>query len=106
MRQEHRDGLHDDLLALFAVLGRRWALRVLWELRDGPLTYRLLLARCGGMSSSVLTHRLRELRAEGFVVSTTEGYALTVLAQAGLPVMGQMQAWAKQWRATTGAGAP
>jgi DNA-binding HxlR family transcriptional regulator len=53
------------LLELFEVLGRRWALRVLWELKDGGLTYRELAARVQGMSTSVLTDRLRELRAAG-----------------------------------------
>jgi DNA-binding HxlR family transcriptional regulator len=53
------------LLELFDVLGRRWALRVLWELQDGGLTYRELAARIPGMSTSVLTDRLRDLRTAG-----------------------------------------
>jgi hypothetical protein len=40
-------------MALLDLLGRRWALRVLWELRDGEaLTFRELQARCGGVSST------------------------------------------------------
>ncbi len=51
-------------MALLDLLGRRWALRVVWELRDGPLVFRALQERCAGMSSSVLNQRLRELRAQ------------------------------------------
>lgn len=94
MRQEHH-----ALLDLFEVLGQRWTLRVLWELRDEPLTYRALLARCGGMSSSVLTGRLRELRAEGMVEHTGEGYTLSATARAGLPVMVELGRWARTWQA-------
>ena len=50
-------------MALLDLLGRRWALRVLWELRDGPVPFRALQQRCDGMSSSVLNQRLAELRA-------------------------------------------
>ena len=51
------------IMALLDLLGRRWALRVLWELRSGPVPgFRELQSRCGGVSSSVLTDRLTELR--------------------------------------------
>ena len=44
------------IMALLDLLGRRWALRVLWELRAGPVPgFRELQSRCGGVSSSVLT---------------------------------------------------
>ena len=60
------------------MLGRRWTLRVLWELRDEPATFRELRSRCGGMSSSVLTSRLGDLRTHGLVDHNTgEGYELT-----------------------------
>ena len=54
-------------MALLDLLGRRWALRTIWELRDGPLLFRSLQERCGGMSSSVLNQRLGELRAAGII---------------------------------------
>jgi DNA-binding HxlR family transcriptional regulator len=66
------------LAELFDVLGRRWSLRILWELRDEPATFRELRGRCANMSSSVLTARLRDLRAQGLVHhSPDDGYALT-----------------------------
>ena len=53
-------------MALLDLLGRRWALRIGWELRDGgTLTFRQLQERCDGASSSVVNDRIRELRAAG-----------------------------------------
>ena len=49
-------------MALLDLLGRRWSLRVLWELRDGPLTSRALRAACDEASPSVLQARLADLR--------------------------------------------
>src|SRR5207237_3071394 len=42
------------IMALLDLLGRRWALRILWEARHGPLSFRALRERCDGMSPSVL----------------------------------------------------
>ncbi len=75
---EDWEGKLAPYLALFDVLGRRWSLRVLWELRDGPLTFRALRERAGGMSSSVLTDRLRDLRtAQVIAHDPAGGYHLT-----------------------------
>ena len=50
------------MLALLDLLGRRWALRILWELRLEPASFQTLQARCDSMSTSVLSQRLAELR--------------------------------------------
>ena len=55
------------LMAALDLLGRRWTLRILWELRDGSLGARALRARCDDMSSSVLYERLADLRTAGLV---------------------------------------
>jgi DNA-binding HxlR family transcriptional regulator len=94
--------------ALLDLLGRRWALRILWELRDGdPLTFRELQARCGGVSSSVLNDRLRELR-EARIVATDPagGYQLSPTGGDLLRALAPLDAWAKRWaeRSRSGAG--
>lgn len=61
------------LMALMDLLGRRWALRILWELRKGPLGFRALRTACDGMSQSMLTVRLRELRVAGLVTTDERG---------------------------------
>ncbi|MEA2140573.1 MAG: hypothetical protein QOC91_672 [Solirubrobacteraceae bacterium] len=87
-------------MALFDLLGRRWTLRVLWELRSEPLTFRRLQARCEEMSSSVLNQRLRELRDAGVVEQQRgEGYGLTPEGQALLDSLKPLSAWADRWSA-------
>ncbi|MDR3054489.1 MAG: helix-turn-helix transcriptional regulator [Zoogloeaceae bacterium] len=63
--------------ALFDLLGRRWALGILWYLGEGPCVFRQLQERCGGMSPSILNARLKELRDANIVARTIDGYALT-----------------------------
>jgi DNA-binding HxlR family transcriptional regulator len=84
-------------MALLDLLGRRWALRVIWELRDGPLQFRTLQERCAGMSSSVLNQRLRELRAAGIVELGDGGYQLTDEGRSLREALGPLDAWARRW---------
>lgn len=85
-------------MALLDLLGRRWALRVLWELKDEPVpTFRELQERCGRVSSSVLTERLTELRAAGIVQRDDAGYQLSKEGKELLPVMVAMDKWATRW---------
>ena len=86
------------IMALLDLLGRRWALRVIWELREGPLQFRALQERCAGMSSSVLNQRLRELRAAGILELSDGGYRLTDDGSALREAFGPLEAWAKRWR--------
>jgi DNA-binding HxlR family transcriptional regulator len=80
-------------MALLDLLGRRWALRILWELREPAATFRELQARCGDISSSVLTQRLKELRAAGAV----EGFTLTKEGERLIDALQPLDAWAKRW---------
>jgi DNA-binding HxlR family transcriptional regulator len=84
-------------MALLDLLGRRWSLRVLWELRDGPLNFRALQDRCEGMSSSVLNQRLIELREAGIAESTPKGYSLTGEGHELLELFPPLQQWAERW---------
>ena len=86
-------------MALLDLLGRRWALRVLWELRGGPLQFRPLQERCDGMSSSVLNQRLAELRTAGIVMSADGGYRLTEEGERLLDAFPPLNAWAERWAA-------
>jgi len=88
-------------MALLDLLGRRWALRVIWELRGGPLVFRSLQERCEGMSSSVLNERLRELRAAGIVDAGSDGYRLTHEGRRLLEAYQPLAAWADRWALRT-----
>lgn len=88
----------EPIMALLDLLGRRWALRIIWELRGAPpLPFRALQERCGGVSSSVLNERLRELRDAGIVDATGAGYALSAEGQRLLEAFPPIQAWARRW---------
>ncbi|MGZ3419844.1 MAG: winged helix-turn-helix transcriptional regulator [Polyangiales bacterium] len=84
------------ILAALDLLGRRWALRIVWELRDSALTFRELRARCDDVSPSVLSPRLAELRESG-LVELDEGYALTPLGKELLEALAPLTLWAKKW---------
>jgi len=88
-------------MALLELLGRRWAMRVLWELREGRRTFRSLQEACGGVSPAVLNERLRELR-EGCLVELVdgEGYGLTPMGRELLERFLPMVGWAERWAKT------
>jgi DNA-binding HxlR family transcriptional regulator len=87
------------VMALLDLLGRRWVLRILWELREAPaVSFRELQARCGDVSSSVLNQRLRELRAAE-ILTTGErgGYELTAEGHGLLRALRGLDGWAARW---------
>jgi DNA-binding HxlR family transcriptional regulator len=87
------------LMVAFDLLGRRWALRVLWELREETLGFRELQRRCGDMSSSVLRDRLAELTGAGIVEAGEAGYALSVHGRGLLAALEPLSRWADEWAA-------
>jgi DNA-binding HxlR family transcriptional regulator len=85
-------------MAAMDLLGRRWALRILWELRDGPVGARALRERCDGMSSSVLYDRLRELTEGGLLERTeNDAYALSAPGAALGQALRPLDDWATSW---------
>jgi DNA-binding HxlR family transcriptional regulator len=95
------------LMAALDLLGRRWSLRILWELRDGPLGARALQARCDRMSSSVLYERLRELTQAGLLRrDDNEDYALTDLGAGLGTALEPLDAWARSWSRQIATGPP
>lgn len=86
------------VMALLDLLGRRWALRILWALREGTQSFRGLRERCDDVSPSVLNARLAELRDAGLVEQREgEGYALTLRAEELGELLLPLDAWARRW---------
>jgi DNA-binding HxlR family transcriptional regulator len=86
------------VVALFDLLGRRWALRILWELGQSPLSSRALSARCGGVSPTVLHRRLKELRDASLVNhAERRGYTLSLLGVGLLRNLQPLKGWAGRW---------
>lgn len=88
------------LADLIDVLGTKWVMRILWELRDGPLTFRALQAACDGLSPSVLNNRLKLLDDSRLVETSAEGYRLTDQGDSLMEVQKPLAAWAVTWQAS------
>ncbi|MFE6821723.1 winged helix-turn-helix transcriptional regulator [Streptomyces sp. NPDC057690] len=87
-------------MAALDLFGRRWSLRILWELHQGPTGFRPLQQRCDGMSSSVLRQRLVELTQAGLVAQQDDsGYMLTALGEDAYRALGPLARWAENWAA-------
>jgi DNA-binding HxlR family transcriptional regulator len=88
------------IMVALDLLGRRWSLRILWELRGGPLSFRALQAACGQLSPSVLQQRLNDLREARLVGHDGEsGYTLTDQAMKLQPLLLALDRWAADWAA-------
>jgi DNA-binding HxlR family transcriptional regulator len=86
------------VMALFDLLGRRMALRILWELSraDAPLTFRALQA-AADTNPALLNIRLKELRAARLVVHDANGYSLAEEGRSLLVVLLPLADWATRW---------
>jgi DNA-binding HxlR family transcriptional regulator len=84
------------IMAALDLLGRRGALRVMWELRgDQPLTFRDL-ASASELSPATLNTRIRELRETG-IVDLGDGYQLTPLGRQLMVALEPLERWATRW---------
>jgi DNA-binding HxlR family transcriptional regulator len=86
---------------LFELLESRYALRVLWALKDGhPQTFRLLQDSIGSITPNTLNTRIKELRNAGLMGHGSEGYTVTTLGVDLLKRLNDMQAFAAKWSAS------
>jgi DNA-binding HxlR family transcriptional regulator len=85
------------------LLGRRGALRVLWELRGNPMTFRALQA-ASEMNPASLNKRLKELRQLEIVGHSDSGYHLTAHGRALMSALNPLQDWATRWARSVGIG--
>jgi DNA-binding HxlR family transcriptional regulator len=85
-------------MALLDLLGRRWALRILWELRTDAPTFRELRSRCDDVSPTVLNERLRDLRVAGLVeLRPGGGYGCSPHGAELLESLAPLNRWADAW---------
>jgi DNA-binding HxlR family transcriptional regulator len=86
------------IMAVLDLMGRRWMLRVTWELRNGALTFRELQERCDNMSPTVLNQRLKDLREAGIVdVAEEGGYVLSKLGMELHHALMPLLEWSEVW---------
>ena len=87
------------------LLGRRWVLRILWELhRREELGAAALRDRCEGISTSVLHSRLADLLAAGLVEQRAPrgNYRLTRSGQDLDTALDAIEFWTTRWSGTPG----
>jgi DNA-binding HxlR family transcriptional regulator len=87
-------------MAALDLFGRRWNLRIVWELQHGPVGFRALQERCDNMSSSVLRQRLTELVDVALVEQQPDTtYALTELGHGVYRALRPLVRWSAEWAA-------
>lgn len=85
-------------MALFDLLGRHWAMGILWNLCDaGPMTFRVLETKCESITPASLNKRLKELTAAGIVHRVKGGYAATQLGDQLYKRLLPLADFSKQW---------
>ncbi len=85
-------------MAVLDLLGRRATLRILWELRGAPMTFRALQDACES-NPSLVNVRLKELRESGLVSHAEGGYRLTLQGRSLSAALDPLNKWAGQWNA-------
>jgi DNA-binding HxlR family transcriptional regulator len=88
-----------SMAAALAMFGQKWALRVIWELRVGPLNFRALQVACGDVSPSVLQRRLHELRKLALIEKIPRlGYRLSARGERLFQVLVMLNKWSADLR--------
>nr|WP_315229056.1 winged helix-turn-helix transcriptional regulator [uncultured Albidiferax sp.] len=83
---------------LLALLESRYAIRVMWALRDGHAqTFRLLQDSVGGVTPNTLNTRLKELREADLLTHGSDGYSVTPSGADLLKRLSDLQAFAGKW---------
>ncbi len=86
------------IMALLDLLGRTWALGVIWQLRDGALSFSELQLSCENISPTLLTKRLKELQQTNLIEKNLQAYQLTDIGLALFKVISPLSQWAKLWQ--------
>jgi DNA-binding HxlR family transcriptional regulator len=88
------------VVQLLALLEARYAIRVLWALRDGHAqTFRLLQDSVGGVTPNTLNTRIKELRAADLMTHGPDGYVITLVGADLVRRLGELPAFAHKWAA-------
>ena len=85
------------IMAAFDLLGRRWAMGIIWNLSKGPATFRSLQEQCETISPSILNSRTKDLREAGLITRTNDGYALTPLGEELFVILKPFVPWSAKW---------
>jgi DNA-binding HxlR family transcriptional regulator len=91
------------IMVLLDLLGRRWVLRIIWELRAEPRRFRELQHAVGGASPTIVNARLADLRQAKLVeLDDGAGYRLTSLGRELLELFLPLHVWSEKWAKRVG----
>ena len=85
------------IMALFDLLGRRWAMGIIWQLSDGPLSFSELQKRCDRISPTILSTRIRDLCEAMLIERTLDGYGLTAKGEELFRILEPFKKWSISW---------
>ncbi|MBN1779618.1 helix-turn-helix transcriptional regulator [bacterium] len=85
------------VMALFDLLGRRWAMGIVWQLSAGCLRFNELQEKCTTISPTILSRRIKDLREAGLIERTLNGYKLTPMGEELFKILEPFQAWSVHW---------
>lgn len=85
------------IMALFDLLGRSWALGIIWQLSNGAMTFRNLQENCEQVSPTVLNKRIKELSVSGLVERSEKGYQLTASGAELFALLKPFGRWSEAW---------
>jgi len=85
------------IMALFDLLGRSWAMGIIWHLNNGPSTFRKIQEYCETISPTTLNKRIKELRSAHLILRTSDGYALTKQGEEIFKLIKPIGKWAQKW---------
>lgn len=86
------------IMALLDLMGRTWALGIIWQLRNEVMSFSYLQERCESISPTLLTNRLKELIEANLVQKTIDGYQLTSLGNELFIVIEPLGEFSQQWK--------
>lgn len=93
-----KSGSSRPIMQLIDLLGKKWIMRILWEMNAGPCTFRELQDRCGGISPTVINSRLKDLMASNLIdKDNPSGYQLTGPGKELMNLFTPLNEWAEQW---------
>lgn len=106
-KNQQTNGEKCEILNIWEVLGRRWALAILKNLSSKEvIRFNELKKMLSGISSTVLAARLLELEREGLVskkiypqIPPKVEYRLTLQAKELEVILRDLSRWAHSWRA-------
>ena len=86
------------IMALFDLLGRSWALGVIWQLSRDAMTFRQLQDKAARWSPRpCLNRRLKELTSSDLIQRGDKGYQLTAAGLELFEMLKPFGTWSEKW---------